>query len=87
MLGLLYKQNDKLDRIKKAYINGVFTLEEYNDERKIVENNIDKLQKDLYSANDSETICFTPQDILLKRDIDYINKVKLKDEYDKRTKT
>ncbi len=83
----IYKQNDKLDRIKKAYINGVFTLEEYNDERKIVENNIDKLQKDLYSANDSETICFTPQDILLKRDIDYINKVKLKDEYDKRTKT
>lgn len=34
-----------------------------------------------------EELKFTPQDILLKRDIDFINKVKLKDEYKERTKT
>ena len=34
------EQKDKLDRIKKAYVNGVFTLKEYNEEREIVENYI-----------------------------------------------
>ena len=38
-------------------------------------------------TENSEELNYTPQDILLKRDIDYINRVKLKDEYEKRTKT
>ena len=81
------KQNDKLERIKRAYINGVFSLEEYNDERKLVESALEKLQKELDEATSCETLNFTPQDILLKRDIDYINKVKLEKEYKERTKT
>ena len=81
------KQKDKLERIKRAYINGVFNLEEYNDERKLVESALEKLQKELDEATSCETFNFTPQDILLKRDIDYINKVKLEKEYKERTKT
>ena len=81
------KQKDKLERIKRAYINGVFNLEEYNDERKLVESSLEKLQNELDKATSCETLNFTPQDILLKRDIDYINKVKLEKEYKERTKT
>lgn len=81
------KQKDKLERIKRAYINGVFSLEEYNDERKLVESALGKLQNELDEATSCETLNFTPQDILLKRDIDFINKVKLEKEYKERTKT
>ena len=81
------KQKDKLERIKRAYINGVFSLDEYNDERKLVESALEKLQNELDEATSCETLNFTPQDILLKRDIDYINKVKLEKEYKERTKT
>ena len=83
----IIKQKDKLERIKRAYINGVFSLEEYNDERKLVESALEKLQNELDEATSCETLNFTPQDILLKRDIDYINKVKLEKEYKERTKT
>lgn len=81
------KQKDKLERIKRAYINGVFSLEEYNDEIKLVESALEKLQNELDEATSCETLNFTPQDILLKRDIDYINKVKLEKEYKERTRT
>ena len=81
------KQKDKLERIKRAYINGVFSLEEYNDERKLVESALEKLQNEIDEATSCEVLNFTPQDILLKRDIDYINKVKLEKEYKERTKT
>ena len=81
------KQNDRLERIRKAYISGAFDLKEYNAEKKIVDDTIAKLQEELNETENSEELNFTPQDILLKRDIDYINRVKLKDEYKKRTKT
>ena len=83
----LDKQNAKLDRIRKAYISGAFDLEEYNAEKKIVDEAIFKIQSELNTTNITEELKFTPQDILLKRDIDFINKVKLKDEYKERTKT
>ena len=81
------KQKDKLERIKRAYINGVFSLEEYNDERKLVESALEKLQNELDEATSCETLNFIFFFILLKRDIDYINKVKLEKEYKERTKT
>ena len=83
----LDKQNAKLDRIRKAYISGAFDLEEYNAEKKIVDEVISTIQNELNTTNITEELKFTPQDILLKRDIDFINKVKLKDEYKERTKT
>ena len=83
----LDKQSAKLDRIRKAYISGAFDLDEYNAEKKIVDEAISKIQSELDTTNITEELKFTPQDILLKRDIDFINKVKLKDEYKERTKT
>ena len=81
------EQNNKLERIKKAYINGVFELKEYNEEKKIVEKAISELETQLNNTDCSEELRFTPKDILLKRDIDYINKLKLNKEYKERTKT
>ena len=80
-------QKNKLERIKKAYINGVFELKEYNEEKKIVENAITELENKLDTTDCVEELKFTPRDILLKRDIDFINKIKLNKEYQERTKT
>ena len=80
-------QNNKLERIKKAYINGAFELKEFNEEKKIVEKAIAELKTQLNNTDCAEELRFTPKDILLKRDIDYINKLKLNKEYKERTKT
>ena len=79
-------QKNKLERIKKAYINGAFELKEYNEEKKIVENTITELENKLDTTDCVEELKFTPRDILLKRDIDFINKIKLNKEYQERTK-
>ena len=81
------EQNNKLERIKKAYINGAFNLKEYNEEKKIVQNAIAELETQLNNTDCAEELRFTPKDILLKRDIDFINKLKLNKEYKERTKT
>ncbi len=81
------EQKNKLERIKKAYINGVFELKEYNEEKKIVEKAISELESKLDTTDCVEELRFTPKDILLKRDIDFINKIKLDREYQERTKT
>lgn len=80
-------QRNKLERIKKACINGVFELKEYNEEKKIVENTITELENKLDTTDCVEELKFTPRDILLKRNIDFINKIKLNKEYQERTKT
>lgn len=80
-------QKNRLDRIKKAYIDGVFELEEYNKERKIVDKAITELEEKLGTTDCTEELRFTPKDILLKRDIDYINKLKLDKAYTEKTKT
>ena len=80
-------QRNKLERIKKAYINGAFELKEYNEEKKIVENAITELENKLDTTDCVEDLKFTPRDILLKRDIDFINKIKLNKEYQERIKT
>ena len=80
-------QKSKLDRIKNAYINGVFELKEFENEKKIVEKTIEKLQNELNNTDCVEELRFTPRDILLKRDIDFINKMKLSKEYQEKAKT
>ena len=81
------EQKVKLERIKKAYINGAFEVQEYKEEKKIVEKAIEELQNELETTDCTEELRFTPKDILLKRDIDFINKIKLDKEYQERTKT
>ena len=80
-------QKSKLERIKKAYINGAFELKEYNEEKHIVEKTIVELEEKLNITDCTEELKFTPKDILIKRDIDFINKIKLDKEYQEKTKT
>ena len=80
-------QNDKLERIKKAYLNGAFDVKEYKEEKQIVEKAISELENKLNETDCIEELRFTPKDILLKRDIDFINKLKLNKEYQERTET
>ena len=79
------EQKDKLDRIKKAYVNGVFTLKEYNEEREIVENYISNLDGKIRDCDICNELKFTPEDILIKRDLDYINKLVYPNEYKENT--
>ena len=83
----IIKQNEKLERIRKAYINGAFGLDVYTKENAIVEQCIENLKSELDTTDCAEELRFTPKDILLKRDIDFINKIKLNKEYQERTKT
>ena len=79
-------QKDRFTRIREAYIEKVFTLEEYNKERKKVEEIIDKLEVELEETEVCEQLKFTPNDILVKRDIDFINSIKYPEKYKNNTK-
>ena len=74
-------QQMKKERIRKAYINDAFTLEEYQEESEIIENNIKELERKILENEQVEDLKFTKEDILIKRDIDYINRIKLPNLY------
>ena len=69
--------NNKKERIRKAYIDELFTEEDFKQESKIIENQIEMINSKLLENSQAEQLNFTTEDILLKRDIDFINKVKL----------
>ena len=83
----LDEQNAKLERIRKAYINGAFDLDIYNNETSIVEKAISKLEEELEATDCAEELRFTPKDILLKRDIDFLNRMMMNKQYEERTRT
>lgn len=74
-------QEMKKERVRNAYINNAFTLEEYKKETKIIENNIKILERKILETDQVEDLRFTKEDILIKRDIDFINKIKLPNLY------
>ena len=69
--------NNKKERIRKAYIDELFTEEEFKQESKLIENQIKMISSKLLENSQAEQLNFTTEDILLKRDMDFINKVKL----------
>ncbi len=73
----LKKLNNKKERIKKAYIDFLFTEEEFREETKIIEEQVELINSKLLENEQAEQLNFTIDDILLKRDMDFINKVKL----------
>ncbi len=73
----LKKLNNKKERIKKAYIDSLFTEEEFKEETKIIEEQVELINSKLLENEQAEQLNFTIDDILLKRDMDFINKVKL----------
>ena len=82
----LKSQKSKFDRIREAYINEVFTLNEYNEQRKKVEKIINDLETKLNETEVCEKLKFTSNDILVKRDIDFINSIKYPEKYKERNK-
>ena len=74
-------QKEKLDRIKRAYINGKFSLEEYDIEKNFVNKKISELESKLDETEICDELKFTPEDILVKRDIDFINNIIYPDKY------
>ena len=73
----LKKLNNKKERIRKAYIDELFTEEEFKQESKLIENQIEIINSKILENSQTEQLNFTMEDILLKRDMDFINKVKL----------
>ena len=69
--------NNKKERIKKAYIDSLFTEEEFKEESKIIEEQLELINSKILENEQAEQLNFTIDDILLKRDMDFINKVKL----------
>ena len=69
--------NNKKERIRKAYIDALFSEEEYKNESKIIQNQIELINSKLLENSQAEQLNFTIDDILLKRDMDFINKIKL----------
>ena len=80
----IIKQELQFEECLKQRIEFICELKEYNEEKKIVEKAISELESKLDTTDCVEELRFTPKDILLKRDIDFINKIKL---YQERTKT
>ena len=68
---------NKNERIRKAYIDELFTEEEFKEESKLIENQIEMISSKLLENSQAEQLNFTTEDILLKRDMDFISKVKL----------
>ena len=83
----LKEQQQKQERIRKAYVNGSFTIKEYDEEREIVEKAISNIETKIKNCEVCNELKFTPEDILIKRDIDYINKIVYPEEYEENTYT
>ena len=78
----LKEQQQKQERIRKAYINGSFTIKEYDEEKEIVDKTISSIENKIRNCEVCNELKFTPEDILIKRDIDYINKIVYPKEYE-----
>ena len=81
----LKEQQQKQERIRKAYINGSFTIEEYDIEKEIVDKTIKELEYKIRDCDICNELRFTPEDILIKRDLDYINQIVYPEEYEEHT--
>lgn len=77
-------QKQRLERLKIAYVDGAFSLDDYKKQSKTIEETISNLENKINEANESKSFNYNLQDILVKRDLDYIASGLLKDEYDDR---
>ena len=69
--------NNKKARIRKAYIDELFTEDEYKEETNTIENKIKDIQKKILENEQVSKLNLTVDDILVKRDMDFINSIKL----------
>lgn len=72
----------KKERITDAYINGSFDLEIYNRKKDEIEKEILQLNRIVLENGQLNQMTFSKDDLLLMRDLQYINKIKLPMLYD-----
>jgi len=72
----LFNQEQRKARLKNAYLDGSFNLDEMKSETSIIDNNIKELKIKISENNQLNELRIAPEDILIKRDLDYINKIK-----------
>ena len=72
---------NKKERIRQAYINESFTLEEYDKESKIIEAGINELKRQLLENEQSNDLGFNMESILYKRDLKFLNTIKFPNLY------
>ena len=66
----------KKDKVKEAFLNDLFTIEEVKTKMEIIDKQINDMKNKILENETAEQLDFTVDDILLKRDMDFINKVK-----------
>ena len=66
----------KKDKVKEVFLNDLFTIEEVKTKTEIIDKQINDIKNKILENETAEQLDFTVDDILLKRDMDFINKVK-----------
>ena len=77
----------KKERIRKAYINGSFEYEVFEEENKLVDNNIKELERKILENSQLNTLNFNEEYILVYRDLDYLNSLRYPELYDELIKS
>ena len=67
-------QKARLERAKLAYVDGAFSLDDYKEKAKQIEDTIEMLQDKINTADKCDTFTYSAKDILVARDIAFINK-------------
>ena len=81
------------ERIKKAYVSGIIEMEDFSEDYKIIEEKINILETKKYEELNTNTLSFTPQQLIADRDIEREKLIRdnklnetLKQEWDKKSK-
>lgn len=81
------------ERIKKAYVSGIVEMEDFSEDYKIIEEKINILETKKYEKLNTNSLSFTPQQLMADRDIEREKIIKdnklnetLKQEWNKKSK-
>ncbi len=81
------------DRIKKAYLSGIVEMEDFSEDYKMIEEKINILETKKYEKLNTNSLSFTPQQLMADRDIEREKLIKdnklnetLKQEWNKKSK-
>ena len=80
-------QKQRLERAKLAYVDGAFTLDDYKAKAKTIEDTIKSLEEKISNADKFEVFNYSAKDILVSRDVAFLNSKIHPKEYQERIKT
>ena len=80
-------QKQRLERAKLAYVDGAFSLDDYKAKAKTIEDTIKTLEEKISNADKFEVFNYSAKDILISRDVAFLNSKIHPEEYQERIKT